>query len=81
MSKKDSKTSFQSYDDIVGLVPGPTSVPSEVASVYLTNFGSPDLEPAFVDAYVEAQGGVKRLLGAGDDDDVCSQFWLQLGCC
>jgi len=49
------------YD--IPLVPGPTHVPEPVRQVYLTDFGSADLEPEYVDLYAEVQDQLRTILG------------------
>ena len=48
------------YD--IPLVPGPTRVPEVVSQAYLTNYGSADLEPEYVDLYAQVQEELQKLL-------------------
>jgi aspartate aminotransferase-like enzyme len=49
------------YD--IPLVPGPTHVPELVRQVYLTDFGSADLEPEYIELYTEVQDQLRIILG------------------
>lgn len=50
-----------SYD--IPLVPGPTRVPEPVRRAYLTDYGSADLEPEYIQLYAEVQNQLRTLLG------------------
>jgi aspartate aminotransferase-like enzyme len=52
------------YD--IPLVPGPTHVPELVRQVYLTDFGSADLEPEYIELYTEVQDQLRTILGTGN---------------
>ncbi len=45
------------------LVPGPTRVPEVVRQAYLTDYGSADLEPEYIDLYAEVQNRLHTILG------------------
>jgi len=45
------------------MVPGPTVVPQQVLAAYLTNYGSADIEPEFVQLYEQTGELLQRLLG------------------
>ncbi len=47
----------------VPMVPGPTSVHPDVLKAYLTNFGSSDLEPEFLEVYNQAESRLKQVFG------------------
>jgi len=49
------------YD--IPLVPGPTRVPQSVRRVYLTDYGSSDLEPEYSRLYAEVQEQLRTILG------------------
>jgi len=49
------------YD--IPLVPGPTHVPELVRQVYLTDFGSADLEPEYIELYAQVQDQLRTILG------------------
>lgn len=49
------------YD--IPLVPGPTHVPGLIRQVYLTDFGSADLEPEYIELYTEVQDQLRAILG------------------
>lgn len=51
----------------IPLVPGPVSVPQSVSEVYLTDFGSADLEADFFDLYATCQSQLQQILGASAD--------------
>lgn len=51
---------FETYP--VGLVPGPTSVPSHVREAFAVDYGSADLERGFFDLYARVQRRVAGLL-------------------
>ncbi len=48
------------YD--IPLVPGPTRVPESVRRAYLTDYGSADLEPEYVELYAEVQDQLRTIL-------------------
>jgi aspartate aminotransferase-like enzyme len=48
------------YD--IPLVPGPTHVPALVQQVYLTDFGSADLEPEYIELYTDVQDQLRTIL-------------------
>lgn len=50
-----------------GLIPGPTSVPEYVRRCYMTNFGCSDIEPEFVDLYLENVKLLQTLLNTKND--------------
>jgi aspartate aminotransferase-like enzyme len=47
----------------IPMVPGPVKVPDEVLQAYLTNYGSADLEPDFVELYQRAEADLQRIFG------------------
>ncbi|MBN1230389.1 MAG: alanine--glyoxylate aminotransferase family protein [Anaerolineales bacterium] len=47
---------------LIPMVPGPVKVPEEVLAVYHNNFGSPDLEPEFLDLYNSTEHKLKQVL-------------------
>ncbi len=47
----------------IPLVPGPTHVPELVRQVYLTDYGSADLEPEYTELYVQVQDQLQTILG------------------
>lgn len=51
----------------MGLVPGPTMVPLEIASAYAFNFAATDLEPEFFLHYAHMQQRVQKLLHTKND--------------
>ncbi len=46
----------------LGLIPGPVRVPEAVAAAYREDFGSPDLEPEFLELYRSCEEGLKEML-------------------
>lgn len=54
------KPFWKTYE--LGLVPGPTMVPAEVAAAYAFNFAATDLEPEFFQHYAHMQQRVQKLL-------------------
>lgn len=52
---------MRTYD--IPLVPGPVSVPQAVRDVYLTDYGSPDLEAEFFDLYAACESQLQTILG------------------
>lgn len=51
----------------MGLVPGPTLVPTEVAAAYAFNFGATDLEPEYFQHYAQMQTRVQKVLQTKND--------------
>jgi len=51
---------MKTYD--IPLVPGPTSVPDSVRRAYLTDYGSADLEPEYIELYVAVQDQLRAIL-------------------
>jgi aspartate aminotransferase-like enzyme len=48
---------------LVPMVPGPVKVPAEVLQAYLTDYGSADLEPEYVDLYRQTEGDLQKIFG------------------
>lgn len=51
----------------IPLVPGPVSVPQAVREVYLTDYGSADLEGDFFELYAACEGQLQEILGTSND--------------
>ena len=51
----------------IPLVPGPVSVPQAVREVYLTDFGSPDLEGDFFELYAACERQLQQILATQND--------------
>ncbi len=47
----------------VPMVPGPVKVPAEVLQAYLTDYGSADLEPEYLDLYRQAEANLQQIFG------------------
>jgi aspartate aminotransferase-like enzyme len=47
----------------IPMVPGPVHVPEEILKAYLTDFGSPDLEPEYLELYNQTEEKMRSLLG------------------
>ena len=47
----------------IPMVPGPVKVPAEVLQAYLTNYGSADLEPEYLDLYRLTEGNLQSIMG------------------
>jgi aspartate aminotransferase-like enzyme len=47
----------------IPLVPGPTRVPESVRRAYLTDYGSADLEPEYIQLYADVQEQLRTILG------------------
>src|SRR5512142_2973094 len=45
----------------VPMVPGPVKVPAEVLQAYLTDYGSADLEPEYLDLYRETEANLQQI--------------------
>ncbi len=45
----------------IPMVPGPVSVPPEVLQAYLTDYGSADLEPEYIDLYQQTQASLQNI--------------------
>lgn len=56
----------------VPMVPGPTSVPSEVLAAYQVDFASGDLEPEFFDLYARVQDRLRRIMGTENEVAIMS---------
>ncbi len=52
---------MQSYP--IPMVPGPVLVPANILSAYQQDFGSPDLEPEFLDLYHQTELKMRQLFG------------------
>ncbi|MCL2767954.1 MAG: aminotransferase class V-fold PLP-dependent enzyme [Synergistaceae bacterium] len=48
---------------IIGLVPGPVSIPEEIRRAYLAEFGSADLEEEFFELYEKNERALQSILG------------------
>ena len=47
----------------LSMVPGPVSVPEEIRKIYLTDYGSGDLELEFFELYAKAESNLKMIFG------------------
>jgi aspartate aminotransferase-like enzyme len=47
----------------IPMVPGPVSVPVDVLNAYLTDYGSADLEPEYLDLYRQAEASLQQIFG------------------
>jgi aspartate aminotransferase-like enzyme len=47
----------------IPMVPGPVKVPAEVLQAYLTDYGSADLEPEYLDLYRQTEADLQSILG------------------
>src|SRR5512146_1874429 len=45
----------------IPMVPGPVKVPHEVLEAYLTDYGSADLEPEFLDLYNRTEANLQKI--------------------
>ncbi len=45
----------------VPMVPGPVRVPQQILQAYLTDYGSADLEPEYLDLYRQTQAGLQQI--------------------
>lgn len=63
-----SQKNFTCYP--IGLVPGPTSVPSQVLAAYNTDYASADLEDVFFTQYAEVQSKLGKLLQTNDETPI-----------
>jgi len=52
---------MQSYP--IPMVPGPVQIPSRILSSYQQDYGSPDLEPEYLDLYNQTELKMRQLLG------------------
>lgn len=52
---------MQSYP--IPMVPGPVQVPARILSAYQQDYGSPDLEPEYLDLYNQTELKMRQLLG------------------
>ena len=50
----------------VPMVPGPVKVPREILHCYLTNFGSADLEPEFLDLYKQTEENLQVIFNTSN---------------
>jgi aspartate aminotransferase-like enzyme len=70
----------------IPMVPGPVSVPEEIRKVYLTDYGSGDLEKDFFELYTRTQRRLKAIFGTGNDIVIMSgegmlSLWSALKSC
>jgi len=47
----------------IPMVPGPVHVPEEVLQAYLTDYGSADLEPEYLDLYRQTEANLQKIFG------------------
>lgn len=47
----------------IPMVPGPVQVPEKIRNAYLEDFGSPDIEPEYLDLYNQTEEKMRLLLG------------------
>jgi aspartate aminotransferase-like enzyme len=47
----------------IPMVPGPVKVPAEVLQAYLTDYGSADLEPEYIDLYRQTESDLQKIFG------------------
>src|SRR5512133_1806567 len=47
----------------IPMVPGPVKVPQEVLQAYLTDYGSADLEPEYLDLYRQTEANLQQIFG------------------
>jgi aspartate aminotransferase-like enzyme len=47
----------------VPMVPGPVQVPPEILQAYLTDYGSADLEPEYIDLYKQTEANLQQIFG------------------
>lgn len=47
----------------IPMVPGPVKVPAEVLQAYLTDYGSADLEPEYVELYRQTESDLQKIFG------------------
>jgi len=52
---------MQSYP--IPMVPGPVKIPARILSAYQQDYGSPDLEPEYLDLYNQTELKMRQLLG------------------
>lgn len=51
----------------IPMVPGPVRVPPEVLQAYLTDYGSADLEPEYLDLYRQTQVSLQQIFGTRNE--------------
>lgn len=69
--KSQSNLIVQTHESVVVLmktypipmVPGPVKVPQEVLQAYLTDYGSADLEPEYLDLYRQTEANLQQIFG------------------
>ncbi len=47
----------------IPMVPGPVQVPEKIREAYMIDFGSPDIEPEYLELYNQTEAKMKNLLG------------------
>lgn len=47
----------------ISMTPGPVSVPDSILKAYQSNFGSADMEPEFLELYLETEANLQKLMG------------------
>jgi len=55
---------MQSYP--IPMVPGPVQVPQRILSAYMNAYGSPDLEPEYLNLYNQTEERIQQLLGTNN---------------
>jgi aspartate aminotransferase-like enzyme len=56
----------------VPMVPGPVQVPPQILQAYLTDYGSADLEPEYLDLYRQTQTGLQQIFATNNDIAIMS---------
>lgn len=56
----------------VPMVPGPVQAPTHVLQAYLTDYGSADLEPEFLELYRRTQAGLQQVFATQNDIAILS---------
>lgn len=70
----------------IPMVPGPVRVPEEILRAYLTDYGSADLEPEYLDLYRQTQASLQQIMGTSSSIAILSgegmlALWAALKSC
>src|SRR5690242_20273961 len=56
----------------VPMVPGPVKVPAEILQAYLTDYGSADLEPEYIELYRQTEANLQVIFGTKNNIAIMS---------
>lgn len=62
LGKKNIKEIYYMKNYPIPMVPGPVQVHQQILDVYQNNFGSPDLEPEFLELYNQTESKIQQIM-------------------